>query len=62
MKAIVGARLIDGTGAPPMPNTTVIVDGDSIVDVHPAASGEVPSDADVIDAAGLTLILFLGGA
>ena len=56
MKAIVGARLIDGTGAPPMPNTTVIVDGDSIVDVHPAASGEVPSDADVIDAAGLILM------
>ena len=56
MKAIVGARLIDGTGVPPIPNTTVIVDGDSILGVHPAGSVEVPYESEVIDAAGLTLM------
>ena len=55
MKAIVGARLIDGTGAPPMPNVVVIVDGDSIVGVH-TSRDVVPSEAEVIDAAGMTLM------
>ena len=56
MKAIVGARLIDGTGAPPVSNVVVIVDGDSIVGVHPASSDLVPPEAEVIDASGLTLM------
>ncbi len=56
MKAIVGARLIDGTGAPPVPNAVVIVDDDSIVGVHPAGSVLVPTEAEVIDASGLTLM------
>ena len=56
MKAIVGARLIDGTGAPPVPNAVVIVDGDQIVGVHAAGSDVVPPQAEIIDATGLTLM------
>ena len=56
MKAIVGARLIDGTGAPPVPNAVVIVDGNQIVGVHAAGSDVVPSEAEIIDAGGLTLM------
>ena len=55
MKAIVGARLIDGTGAPPLPNSVVIIDGERIVGVHTSAD-VVPTDAEVIDASGLTLM------
>ena len=55
MKAIVGARLIDGTGAPPLPNSAVIIDGERIVGVHTSAD-VVPTDAEVIDASGLTLM------
>ena len=56
MKAIVGARLIDGTGAPPVPNAVVIVDGDQIVGVHAAGSDVVPPQAEIIDATDLTLM------
>ena len=56
MKAIVGARLIDGTGAPPMPNTTVVVDGDSIVGVRPGGIDVTPPEAEIVDASGLTLM------
>ena len=55
MKAIVGARLIDGTGAQPMPNATVIVNGANIVGVHDSRD-VTPDGAEVIDAAGLTLM------
>jgi len=49
--AIVGATLVDGSGSPGVPNTTVIVRGDRIESV----GGAVPADAQVIDAKGLTL-------
>ena len=47
--AITGATLVDGSGAPRVPNTTIIVRGDSIVGVGVAA----PRGAEVIDAHGL---------
>src|SRR6476659_8088047 len=50
--AITGASLVDGSGAPAIPNATVIVRGDRIDSVNPAA---VPRGATVIDARGLTL-------
>ena len=50
--AIVGASLIDGSGAAAIPNTTVIVRGDQIDSV---GATNVPRGATVIDAHGLTL-------
>ncbi len=50
--ALVGATVIDGTGAPPMPNATILVEGDSIVAIGPRARVQVPADAKVIDLAG----------
>lgn len=49
--AIVGATLVDGTGAPAVTGSTVVVRGDRIV----AVGGRVPRGATVIDARGLTL-------
>lgn len=50
--------LIDGTGAPPVPGTDVVVAGDQIVRVGPAGTvdAEVPAGATVIDAAGATIM------
>ncbi|MBT3941700.1 MAG: amidohydrolase family protein [Chloroflexi bacterium] len=56
MKAIVGGNLIDGTGAAPVLDTTVLVDGESIVEVGPRASVSVPPGAEVIDASGMTVM------
>lgn len=50
--AIAGATLVDGSGAPPVPNTTVVLRGDSIDAV---AVSQIPRGARVIDARGLTL-------
>jgi imidazolonepropionase-like amidohydrolase len=50
--AIVGATVIDGTGAAPMQNATVVVRDKRIVAVGPRASVTVPQGATVIDGAG----------
>lgn len=50
--ALVGATVIDGTGAPPLPDATILVEGDSIVAVGPRTKVRVPADAKVVDLAG----------
>lgn len=50
--ALVGATVLDGTGAPPVPDATILIEGDSIVAVGPRAKVRVPADAKVIDVAG----------
>ncbi len=51
-----GARLFDGTGAPPRSNSAVLVRGNRIDRVGSADSISAPPGARVIDAAGKTLI------
>jgi imidazolonepropionase-like amidohydrolase len=51
--AIIGARIIDGTGAPAR-RGTVILQGDRILAVSPKA--EIPQGARILDAAGQTLM------
>lgn len=54
--AIVGAKLIDGTGGAPVDNAVVIVAGDRVTAAGPRARVQVPSGATVVDATGKTLI------
>ena len=54
--AIVGATLIDGSGAPPRADTAVVIEGDRFTAVGPAASTPVPPGAVVIDGRGKFLI------
>lgn len=54
--AIVGATLIDGTGAPPVGNSIVLVRGARIVAAGAAADVQVPAEATVVDAAEKFLI------
>ena len=56
MLAIVGANLIDGRGGPPLRDAVVLIDGETIAAVGPAAEVEVPRDAERVDAAGAWLL------
>jgi imidazolonepropionase-like amidohydrolase len=54
--AIVGATLIDGTGGPVVTDSVVVISGDKIVAVGKRSAVKVPSEAQVVDAKGLTLV------
>ena len=54
--AIIHATVIDATGAPPKPNSTVLIDGEKIFAVGPDSSIEIPSNARLINATGKFLI------
>ncbi len=56
MLAIVGGNLIDGTGAPALPDAAVLIDGERIVEAGPRASVPIPEGAEVLDAAGQTIM------
>ncbi|HUH12942.1 MAG TPA: amidohydrolase family protein, partial [Longimicrobiales bacterium] len=47
-----GATVVDGTGAAPRPNTSVLVEGGLITRVGPDGSFPVPRDARMLDATG----------
>jgi imidazolonepropionase-like amidohydrolase len=50
--ALVGGTVIDGTGAPPLPDATVVVRGGRIVTVGPRDAVSLPSDVPVHDVTG----------
>ena len=54
--AIAHARVIDGTGAPPRDDQTIVIRDGNIAEVGPAASTAVPPGATTIDATGKTVI------
>ena len=54
--AIVGGLLIDATGAPPRMDQTVVIQGERIVAIGPMDTIAVPDGAEVIDAAGMTVM------
>ncbi len=49
---ISGGTLIDGTGRPPLPDVTVIIEGERIREVGPSSSINIPGGARIIDASG----------
>jgi imidazolonepropionase-like amidohydrolase len=53
---LVGGRLIDGTGAAPVPNATILIDGNKIQQVGPAGQIQVPADAIRVDVSGKTVM------
>ena len=54
--AIVGARLVDGTGAAPLDDAVVVVEGDRIRATGPRATVQVPRGATIVDAKGKVLL------
>lgn len=53
---ITGARLIDGTGAPPLDNAVIVIAKDRIVDCGRRGEVKIPQGAEVIDVKGKTVI------
>jgi imidazolonepropionase-like amidohydrolase len=56
LTAIVGGRLIDGTGKPAVENAVVVLRDGKIAAAGPAASTPVPAGAQVIDAKGKSVL------
>lgn len=54
--AIVGGLLIDGTGAPGRHDQVVLIEGERITKVGAMGSVTIPDGAEVIDAAGMTVM------
>jgi len=50
VRAIVGGTLVDGTGAPPVPDAVVVVRGERIECAGPRSTCPVPAGAAVLDA------------
>ncbi len=56
VKAIVGATLIDGRGGTPVQDSVVVIRDNKIVAVGVRSDVEIPEEADLVDATGLTLL------
>jgi imidazolonepropionase-like amidohydrolase len=54
--ALVGGRVIDGTGAAPVANATVLINNGRIERMGPAASLKIPAGATRVDVTGKTVI------
>ena len=54
--AIAGATLVDGNGSEPIENALVIVKNNTIDFVGNASEDEIPEDAEIFDATGMTLL------
>ncbi len=55
IKAIVGATLHDGTGAAPLLDSVIVVDGSRIRAAGPRASVPIPQDSQRVDGTGKTV-------
>ena len=54
--ALVGGMLLDGYDVPPVHHAAIVVEGNKIVAVGPAAQVPIPPDAEVIDTSGRTMM------
>ncbi len=54
--AIVGATLIDGTGAAPLPDSAVVVRNGRIVAAGPRSKVKIPKQAHIVEASGKTIL------
>ncbi|HEU0071563.1 MAG TPA: amidohydrolase family protein [Alphaproteobacteria bacterium] len=51
-----GGRLIDGTGRPPVDNAVIVIENGRFKAVGPAGQVKVPEGADIVEAAGRTVL------
>ena len=59
--ALTNVRVVDGTGAPPIENQTIVISGAKITAIGPSASTMPPAGAKTIDLAGRTILPGLVG-
>jgi imidazolonepropionase-like amidohydrolase len=53
---LINGTLIDGTGAESIPNATLVIGGDRILDVGSASQVAIPAGVEVIDLGGATIL------
>lgn len=56
LTALVGGRLIDGWGGPPLNDSVILVDGDRIKAVGTVQTLPVPADATIVDCRGMSVL------
>ena len=56
VKALVGGRLIDGFGGPPIADSVVLIEGDRITRVGQVGAVEIPPSAEVISTEGMSVM------
>ena len=61
MIALTRVRVIDGTGAAPKEDQTIIISGGKIQSVEPSASAKTPANAETLDLNGYTVLPGLVG-
>src|SRR6516225_4195359 len=54
--ALVGATLIDGTGAPALRDSVVVIQGGKILSIGPRGKISLPPNATILDLAGKTIV------
>jgi imidazolonepropionase-like amidohydrolase len=54
--ALVGGRLIDGFGGPPLANSVILVEGERITRIGTVGALELPPDAEVISTEGMDVL------
>lgn len=54
--ALVGGRLIDGFGGPPLANSVILIEGDRIKAIGQVGKLEVPADAEIISTEGMDVL------
>src|SRR4249919_2830676 len=59
--ALVHARVIDGTGAAPLEDQTIILAGGKIQSIAPSTNATVPANAQTLDLKGYTVLPGLVG-
>jgi imidazolonepropionase-like amidohydrolase len=55
-RALIGGRLIDGSGADPVDDAAVVIRGSRILYAGPRTAVELPSTAELLDVSGLTIL------
>ncbi len=56
VKALVGGRLIDGFGGPPIADSVVLIEGDRITRVGQVGAVEIPPSAEIISMEGMSVM------
>ncbi|MDQ3414650.1 MAG: Xaa-Pro dipeptidase, partial [Verrucomicrobiota bacterium] len=56
LTALVGGRLIDGFGGPPLGNSVILIDGERITAIGQVGKLAVPKEAEVISTEGMDVL------
>ncbi len=54
--ALVGGRLIDGFGGPPLANSVILIEGERVTAIGTVGSLAIPPDAEVISTEGMSVL------